>query len=217
MKLPRIPRPFALASAVTLALCAAPASAQVVFTGAIEPAPLASFCQEETHVLACSGTLLKSSTLDLEKFEGVLTKFTAVERGVECKIFDIIDAVPATSTLVSCGNPVPGCPMRFRVGPSGVIGQWFLFLSFDSAFTPINPVLGTAQIAAPASLLGSGPTFGTGAALDITLPGSIALSGLELHLQGMRQDIGPVGPLELSNSICFTILGPSPPCILPDC
>ncbi len=192
-------------------------SAQVVFTGVIEKATIPSFCQEETHILTCSGVRLKSSTLDLSKYEGINTKFTADSRGVTCTIYDVTAAEPPTATLVACGNPVPGCPMRFRVGPTGVIGQWLLFLAFDSAFVPMTAPLGSLQLATPIVFLAQGQTFGPTAALDVNLPNNLALSGLELHMQGLRQDIGPVGPLELTNAICFTILGPSPPCIQPGC
>lgn len=200
-------------------------SAQITFTGVIEKAQLASFCQEETHYLTCSGplpsspsgVLLKSSTLDLTPFEGKLWKFTALPRGVECLILDVIDVQPATATLVYCGNPVPGCPMRFRVGPTGVIGQWFLFSSLKPGFSPIDPVTGTLLLGPPVRFLKSGPTFGTGATFDIVLPPDVSLTGVSLWLQGARMDVGPVGPLEATNAVCFTILGPSPPCISPGC
>ena len=208
---------FALAAFAAASLLPAPAGAQTVFTGVIEEATLASFCQEETHVVTCNGTLLKSTTLDLDKYIGVPTKFRANLRGVECPIYDVFDASPASSTLVACGNPVPGCPMRFRVGPTGVIGQWWLYLSLQPTFVPINPTLGTVQIQQPAILIGNGLTFGETAALDVVLPETVAYTGLTLYLQGIRQDVGPIGPPELTNSICFTILGPSPPCFLPDC
>ncbi|MHC5210421.1 MAG: hypothetical protein ACYTG2_06875 [Planctomycetota bacterium] len=201
------------------------ADAQEVFTGSIEPASLASFCQEETHYLTCTagtpgaptGVLLKSTVLDLDDYVGKLTRFTAFPRGVECLIYDVVAAQPATSTLVSCGSPVPGCPMRFRVGPTGVLGQWVLFFSLSPDFLPVNPVKGTWLLGSPSFLVAQGSTSGSPTTLDIVLPPSVALTGLELWLQGARRDIGPIGPWEFSNAVCFTILGPSPPCLSIDC
>lgn len=215
-----------LSIGAALVLSAEVAAAQITFTGFIEPATLASFCQEETHFLTCtgpspgfpSGVLLKSSAVDLDKFVGKNTKFTAIERGVECTIYDVIDAVtPPPATLVVCGNPVPGCPMRFRVGPSGVIGQYWLFFSTGPAFLPQTMFEGTILIASPATLLASGQTFGPTAAVDVTVPPNVSLTGMSFWFQGARQDIGPVGPIQLTNAVCLTVLGPSPPCFLPDC
>lgn len=215
-----------VASAIVAALIAPALSAQVTFTGVIEKATLASFCQEESHFLTCTGfspssptgVLLKSSTLDLDKFEGKVTRFRAFPRGVECNIYDVFEAqIPAPATLAVCGNPVPGCPMRLRVGPTGVIGNYFLFLSTQPAFIPLDDTLGTLLIAPPLYFVGAGQTFGPTAAFDFTLPSNPNLSGKSLWYQGVRQDIGPVGPPMLTNAICFTILGPSPPCFLPNC
>jgi hypothetical protein len=199
------------------ALAARPAPAQVVFTGEIEKATLASFCQEETHVLECAGVLLKSSALDLAAFEGKVFEFTAEARGVECLIYDVTAVESASAHLVRCGNPVPGCPMRFRVGPTGVIGQYWLWLALSPTFLPLDQVTGTWMLNPPFFLLGSGLTFGDGSAVDIVLPPDPSLTGLTLFLQGARQDIGPIGPIELTNPLCFQILGPSPPCFEPDC
>ena len=107
--------------------------------------------------------------------------------------------------------------MRFRVGPTGVIGQWWLWFSPSPGFLPIDPVTGTLLLGSPIFFLGSGLTFGGGATKDITLPADTSLTGLNLWMQGARRDVGPIGPIQLTNSVCFTILGPSPPCVLPDC
>jgi len=210
------------------AVLLAPAGvAQVRFTGVVQPATLPSICQEETHFLTCtgptpgfpSGVLLKSTTLDLDAFVGKNTRFLAWPRGVECPIYDVFDAGPPTSTLVSCGAPVPGCPMRFRVGPTGVLGRFWLWMGLGPNFLPVNAISGTWQLGTPFFLLGSGFTVGTPSetAVDIVIPFDTALTGLNLWVQGARQDIGPIGPIELSNSLCFKILGPSPPCIEIDC
>jgi hypothetical protein len=207
-------------------LLGGPLAAQATFTGVIQPASLATFCQEETHYLTCSastpaaptGLLLKSSTLDLSLWEGQNAVFTAVPRGVECEIWDVIDVhVPPPATLVVCGAPVPGCEMRLRVGPSGVLGQYWLYVSLAPGFVPINPVKGTLLIAEPLIFVASGSTAGLDATVDFTLPTMPLLTGLSLWFQGARRDIGPIGPVQLTNAVCLTILGPSPPCHSIDC
>ena len=46
------------------------------------------------------------------------------------------------------------------------------------------------------------------------LPGIV---GLDVHTQGAFMDIGPVGPLRLTNPACFTIAPFLPPCSQPGC
>ncbi len=208
----------ALALASLLALCAPAAHAQITFTGRIEKAFLPSICQEETHILVCNGARLKSSTLNLDPFIGSNVKLFAVARGVTCTIYDVTAVGPPTATLDFCGNPVPGCPVRFRVGPSGVIGQYWLFMSFGSAFLPLGTTAGTQLIANPVFLIAMGPTSGPpNDVVDLVVPPDPVFTGLSLWFQGIRQDVGPIGPPELTNAICLTILGPSPPCIQPGC
>ena len=207
-----------LAALVALASLAAPSAAQTAtFTANIEPATLASFCQEETHFVSCNGTLLRSLVLDLDKYVGKPWEFTATLAGVECPIWYITKAVPAKGTLVYCGNAVPGCPIRMRVGPTGVIGQWYLWYSATPDFLPIDPVLGTAMLGGNIKFLATGNTFGATATYDTTVPNAPGLVGLNIYAQGARRDVGPIGPFTLTNPVCFKILGPSPPCILPGC
>jgi hypothetical protein len=198
------------------------------FIGTLAPAELASFCQEETHYLECSfpdpfvptGVLLKSSTLDLSRFEGKRYEFEAFLRGVECPIWNVTSATPATASLTVCGSATPGCPMRLRVGPTGVIGQYLLFLAFAPDFVPIPPgigIEGTVLVAPPAVLIGAGPTVGDAAAVDLVIPPDVSFTGVSIWFQGMRRHVGPVGPWEMTDAACFTITGPSPPCHLPNC
>ena len=189
----------------------------VTFTAEIEPATLASFCQEETHFISCNGSLLRSTVLNLDKYVGKPYEFTATLAGVECPIWYITAAVPAKGTLTFCGNAVPGCPIRMRVGPTGVIGEWMLWYSTQAAFAPIDPIFGTVMIGPPYEFLGAGLTFGPTAAFDAVVPQSPGITGLKVFAQGIRRDIGKIGPWTLTNPECFTILGPSPPCILPGC
>jgi hypothetical protein len=203
-----------LAPLLTVAFLASAASAQVTFTGVIEKVTLPSICQEETHFLTCTGpspssptgVRLKSSTLDLSPFEGKVATFTAQARGVTCLIYDIsaVDTTPAAS-LVMCGTPGLGCPMRFRIEPSTSLGEFWLFLSGSPGFTPIDPVTGTVLLG-PGFILVAHGTTPTGA-VDVVIPSDPALTGLSLWLQGARRDVGPLGPITATNSVCFEIPG----------
>jgi len=196
------------------ALLAPAASAQVTFTGVIEKATLPSICQEETHFIACTGTtpdsptgvLLKSSTLDLTPFEGKVATFTAQPRGVTCLIYDItaVDTTPAAS-LEMCGTPGLGCPMRFRVQPSTSLGEYWIWLSGSSGFAPIDPVTGTVMLGPGFILVAHGMT--PPGQLDVVIPADPVLTGLDLWLQGARRDLGPIGPITATNSVCFEIPG----------
>jgi hypothetical protein len=217
---------FFVALSLSLTGAAVDAQAQATeFTGVITRATLPSFCQEETHYLTCTGftpssptgVLLKSSTLDLDKYVGKNWKFNAVLAGVECDIWDVTSVAAPTATLVTCGTPSPGCTMRFRVGPTGVIGRFWLLWSRTSSFRPTpGPVRGTLLLGSAHSFA-TGPTYGTGAEVDFELPPFVSLIGIDIWMQGARQDIGPIGPLELTNSICFTVLPTTGPCVQPGC
>jgi len=193
------------------------AHAQVTFTAILEKATVPSICQEETHVVACNGTKLKSTTLDLNGYLGKPYRFTAVPAGVTCLIWNVTSVGPAEATLTHCGSAVPGCPMRLVVGPTGPLGQWFLWYSTTSAFQPLDPVSGTLMLGPPYLFAGTGYSAGTSTSFDFVMPSLPALVGLEIFAQGANMAIGPAGPLHLSNPTCFSILPPMPPCIQPGC
>jgi hypothetical protein len=98
-----------------------------------------------------------------------------------------------------------------------VIGQYWLFWSLAPAFLPIDASFGTLLLAAPIHLLATGLTSGANAAVDFQVPNNPSVIGLNVWLQGARRDVGPVGPIELTNSVCLTVQGPSPPCTQPGC
>lgn len=198
----------------------------IVFTGVLRVATLPSICQEETHYIECTSpvagqqfgsVLVKSSTLNLDPFVGKPMRYTCFAAGVTCLIYDITSVSPPTSFLTFCGTPAPGCPVRFRVGPTGVIGVWALFVSSSPTFQPIDPILGTAFIAQPVTLIASGATFGPTASVDLAIPPDPAWTGTQIWLQGVRADVGPVGPPEATNPICFTVLPSTVPCVQPGC
>jgi len=205
-------RPFA--AIVIASVLASVSAAQVTFTGVIQKVTLPSICQEETHFLTCTGSspssptgvLLKSSTLDLTPFEGKVATFTAQPRGVTCLIYDItaVDTTPA-ATLVMCGTPGLGCPLRFRIEPSASIGEFWLFLSGSPGFAPVDPVTGTVLLGSGFILVAHGTT--PPGSLDVVIPSDPALTGLALWLQGARRDVGPVGPITATNAVCFEIPG----------
>ena len=222
----RLARLAALA-ATSLALQLGTAQAQgfsvpATFTGEVLPLGGPTLCQNGAFFLDCSGPVpgqqngivVTSQNLDLAKYVGDILEWSGSYTSGPCPTLDVSSVAPPAATLVRCGNPVPGCPVRLRVGPSGEIGQWSLYLSTAPAFLPIGDA--TLLIAKPI-FAGSGLLFGDTQTFDVTLPADVALSGLSLWFQGTRQSIGPVGPLRLTNAECLTILGPSPPCILPDC
>jgi hypothetical protein len=206
------------------ALLAGLASAQVVFTGVIEKATLPSICQEETHFLTCTGpnpdaptgVLLKSSTLDLTPFEGQVATFTAQARGVTCLIYDVtaVDTMPA-ATLEMCGTEGLGCPLRFRVQPASSIGQFWLWIAASPGFTPIDPTTGTVLLGPGFVLVAQGMT--PPGQVDVVVPADAALVGLDLWLQAARRDIGPIGPIQATNAVCFELIGFPFQCETPGC
>ncbi len=203
-------------TSLALALSVPAATQEVAVTGVVKPIG-APVCAGATHELECTDVTLASAVIDLDALIGQNVRLTGKLTGAPCATLDVGASEPPVATLISCGNPVPGCGMRFRVGPSGVIGQYWLFYSPFSDVVPLSPQKGTLLLGNPFFLLASGLTFGDEAAVDIVLPSDTSLTGVEVFLQGARRDVGPVGPIQFSNAICFTILGPSPPCVSTDC
>ena len=221
---------ISLLVAIVVAVHAGDARAQaptqlVTFTGKISPAdvPATPFCEGAKYVLDCSGAIpggqtgipVRSDQLDLSKLVGEVLEYSGGWTPGPCTSLDVFSAAKPVATLVRCGNPVPGCQIRFRVGPSGEIGQWVLYFSAAPAFLPLGEDA-TLLLSAP-QFLASGLLFGDTATYDVSIPPDISLTGVNLWFQGTRQSIGPVGPLRLTNAECLTIWGPSPPCVLLDC
>lgn len=53
--------------------------------------------------------------------------------------------------------------------------------------------------------------------VNVTVPSTPNIVGLEIWLQGARRDVGPVGPVSLTNAICLTVTPPLPPCAPINC
>ena len=211
-------------TAILAAILAMPVAGQtspLTVTGVVRPVIGATVCQQgETHFLECTQVFLRSDTVDLKALEGQNVRITGTDIGVTCPVLQVTAATPAFTFLETCGTASPGCPLKFKVCP-GPIGVAWLALSTAPGFAPVHvlysPVPETILLAEPwvAIPLGFGPSFCFEETIPI--PVDLSLVGATFHLQGARMDIGPVGPLQLTNALCLTIGPPGPPCVMPGC
>ena len=204
------------------ALVAGQASAQVCVTGVIETAPAISVCQQRlTHRLSSTRVHLISSTIDLNRYLGQNVRVTGRDVGVTCTVLDVSRVDPPPAELSWCGSGSTGCPLKLKVCPAGV-GRYWLFLGLRVGFRPLGcggsaPIDGSLLVQEPIIPLVGG-NLGAGCG-ELTLPVPLdnALVGVSLFFQAARQDIGPVGPLELTN-LGFVRLTPlMPPCAPTNC
>ncbi|HKB17013.1 MAG TPA: hypothetical protein VKF62_13185, partial [Planctomycetota bacterium] len=103
----------------------------------------------------------------------------------------------------------------------GPIGLALLFASTAPSFFPVFlPLNGTPEAVLLAPPFLQIPVFpGTTACFEgkVQIPPDVALVGADFWLQGARMDIGPAGPMHLTNPICLTIAPPVPSCANPGC
>jgi hypothetical protein len=197
---------------------AAPLAAQIIdppevaFTGVVQKfdGAIIAICAPPTHEFECSdGTFfLTSSTIDLDLY-----------LGKNVKLYGNKVEIPPPATLAICGTFGFGCPARVRSGPGG-ISQHALWVSLKPALVPLNPSKGSFLLAEPFLLIGlqAGGFPPEGAAFDFFIPaGPPALAGVPIYFQAARRDIGPVGPMHLSNAVCMEIVGFVLVCWDPDC
>jgi hypothetical protein len=113
-------------------------------------------------------------------------------------------------------QPLPELP-RDRPHLPGGLSAWFLFAAWGPGFAPLHPAKGAWLRSEGAWLLSQG--LGGGACHEPggTIPNAPGLVGLSFWLQAARLDIGPIGPLALSNAVCVTITPFMPPCADPGC
>ena len=211
----------AILLAVPLArVSAAQAAGPLAVTGIVQPVPGPTICmQGETHFLECTQVFLKSNVVDLNALVGQTLFLNGFDVGVTCHVIQVVAAQPANATLEWCGTPTLGCAVKFKVCP-GPLAVGLLFLSTGTAFLPVFLPLNLA----PQAVLISPPfipvplSIGGGCFQStIPIPVDLSLVGANFWLQGARMDIGPVGPMQLTNAVCLTILPPLPPCIPPGC
>ncbi|MGH7149370.1 MAG: hypothetical protein ACREIU_01665 [Planctomycetota bacterium] len=204
---------------------ATPSPAQVGIpvdvTGVVQPVPGPTICmQGETHLLECTQVFLKSNAVDLNALVGQNVRLTGFDVGVTCNVVQVFAAAPANPTLEWCGTPAPGCSVKFKVCP-GPIGLALLVVStapgFLPVFLPLNPTPEAILVAPP--FVPIPLAIGTTGCFDSTvaIPPDLSLVGADFWLQGARMDIGPAGPMHLSNPVCLTILPPIAFCAIPGC
>ena len=189
----------------------------VGITGVVEPVPGPTTCLQGTHQLACTGVLLQSDAVDLDALVGQDVKLLGSDVGVECVVLDVAAAGVPPATLEMCGTPSGGCPIRIKVCPGG-LSQYWLFVSPTSGYLPLAPERGTWLLGEPSFLVAQGFGAGTCHQLDLTMPVTPLLVGAPLWMQAGRREVGPIGPISLTNAICVIIYPVGGvPCVVPDC
>ncbi|MCI0585758.1 MAG: hypothetical protein L0323_02835 [Planctomycetes bacterium] len=218
-------RTMPLGAALLAALFATPSPAQSTIaldvTGVVQPVPGPTICmQGETHLLECAQVFLRSNVVDLNALVGQNVRLTGVDIGVTCTVIEVLAAAPANPTLEWCGTPAPGCAVKFKVCP-GAIAFAALFVSTAPGFFPVFlPLNGTPEaVLLSPPFIPIPPALGTTGCFDSTIPipPDLSLVGADVWLQGARMDIGPAGPMHLTNSVCLTIVPPLPFCAVPGC
>jgi hypothetical protein len=200
-----------------LLTAAALAQNPVCATGVIEPVTGPTICmQGETHLLAGTRLYLRSRAVDLNRYLGQLVRVEGPDIGVTCNILEVTAVTNPHAILNWCGTAMPGCPIKLQVGP-GAIGRWALFGSFGPGYLPlgcggIEWIDGTVFMLLPAVSLGGGMFPGPWGEIVLPIPPSMSLVGTRVWFQGARQDIGPVGPVQLTNVQLITITPFMPPC-----
>jgi hypothetical protein len=193
--------------------------AEVGVTGVVVPLPGPIGCGPATHMLSCTKVFLEGDVALLNSLIGKNVKLLGKEvplPALFCTLIDVEAAVDPPATLDWCGSPVPGCDLRFVICPGG-LSQWWLWASPAQGWHALSPLKGAWLLGDPAFLLAMG--LGTAACdkLDVKVPADPSLIGVTVYLQGARRDIGPVGPIQLTNAICVTILPSTMPCVPPGC
>lgn len=187
----------------------------VGITGVVQP-NTGVVCANATHGLECTKVSLVSGNIDLTLFEGQMVKLLGNQTGATCPTIQVTGVQQPPSTLEWCGSPSPGCTMKFKVCPGG-LSQYWLFASLGQGYKPLHPNKGTWLLGDPFYLLAQGLGGGACHELSVQVPPVPIIVGLEVWMQGARRDIGPVGPITLTNAICFTITPPTPGCLAPSC
>lgn len=193
------------------------AQARVCVTGRITPVGGPTICmQGESHYLESTGIYLKSRVVDLSRYNGKVVEIVGRDVGVTCRVIEVEQVLLARATLEWCGSGSTGCPVKFRVCPGG-LGYGWLFWSVTQGYLPLgcsppNFIDGTVLLGPPIVPLWEGWLISGCAEITVQIPWDNSLVGFRVWLQAVRMDIGPVGPLILSNAVSFQIAPFMPPC-----
>jgi hypothetical protein len=211
--------------ALAMLLCTAAASAQpgrlICITGQVEPSPGFTICmQGETHLLADTRVWLKSSTVHLPQYEGQVVRVVGRDIGVTCTVLDVMQVTPASATLSWCGSGSTCCDLKLSLCPGG-LGRGVIMAATGPGYQPMGCAQtgfldGTFLLGADAFPIWVG-TFGACGGFQFSVPCDNALVGVDVWFQGARHDIGPVGPLFLSNVLRVRIAPFLPPCAPINC
>lgn len=213
---------------LALALLAAAPAAQIVpdqpasFTGVVQQVSFDAslICAPPTHALECSGGtfFLKNGAADLDTVVGKMVKVSGYPSAAGCPVWAIDLIEPPPVTLKVCGTTALSCEVRFRSWPGG-LSQHALLVSLAPGVAPLNLVAGSLLLGDPWFVLltqvGHFPP--EGADFVFNVPIDTALAGLDFWFQTARRQVGPVGPLQLSNAICFQMGGIPFVCWPADC
>jgi len=192
----------------------------VGITGVVIPTPGPIGCGLSTHLLTCTDVFLYAD--DPAKLDAVVghnVKLLGNEvpvPGVTCHLIKVSEVEePPPATLVACGSFVPGCTVKFVICPGG-LSQFGLWVALDQGYKPITPLKGTWLLGEPFFLIALG--FDGAACHEVVfdVPAMPILVDVPVWFQAARREIGPVGPLQLTNVECVT-LQPGGPCVSPGC
>ncbi len=212
-------------------LLAAPLAAQpgpinsVCVTGVIQPTGGPSICLDNaTHRLECTQVRLFSNVVDLDAFVGQLVEIVGVQVSFSCPTIHVVQINLPNAVLESCGTASTCCNLKVKVCPGG-LGQGAIFLAFQPGFFPFgcgdfSPfpfIRGSWLLGGDVVQVWSGTIAAGCGEVTLSIPCANDLVGLELFFQGARQDIGPVGPVVLTNALCFQIAPFLPPCAPTNC
>lgn len=194
-----------------LLLLAPALGSQTSFNAKIVPDPTG--CPSTPFRVDGVNVVLDDSLVSLAPFAGQIVRLTGELLPSICNLptFRVEAVGPATATLRSCGTPVPGCPMRFELGPPAISSNALYFSLTGEQFLPLRDPLGVSFLVAPrrAGVVVANPY------LDLTIPPHVPV-GTRVWLQSHHLSVGPVRPPGvLSNPLSFSILPGGVPCVDP--
>ena len=198
----------------------------IAVTGEVQEAGPGQVCGDAEYVIDCLGVPIAADGLDLGAYVGQTVRLVAVETFDPCGSLDVLAVEPAPATLTLCGTAAPGCAMRLRSAPGGA-AEHIVLGAGEVGFVPIGPNLGTLLLNVPIVILFQTFSAGfepAGAKVELQIPNSPALVGLEVRMQAARRDIlpifpgnPPVGPWRLSNVVCLDVAEALGACAPADC